>query len=154
MKNGNPATKALILFLMAPKGLFLFSPLLLKKYLPKEVFQFITSTNFHITGTFVVKIGLSLALYAFYNKWRHLVNQAAQSSISLISSSIQMPSEKWVNSGSPLKRYLKHGFELSVLTGLVFLTSSTRAGLLMTTGASLLAMAYVLFTNTQPPSAD
>ena len=34
MKNGNPMTKAFIVFLMAPKGLFLFSPLLIKKYLP------------------------------------------------------------------------------------------------------------------------
>lgn len=33
LKNGPPAAKLLAVFLLAPKGLFLFSPILIKKYM-------------------------------------------------------------------------------------------------------------------------
>ena len=71
MKNGNPATKALIVFLMAPKGLFIFSPLLLKKYLPADAMSALHPTihlgpMLFMTG----RLGLGVLAYALLNQWR------------------------------------------------------------------------------------
>lgn len=43
LKNGNPMTKALVVFMMAPKGMLIFGPLLIKKYVPAGVLAFICS---------------------------------------------------------------------------------------------------------------
>ena len=62
MKNGSPLTKAFVVFLLAPKGLVVFSPLLLAKsgFGP---FSFLSAFKLKMIAFTMVKIGLSLASF-------------------------------------------------------------------------------------------
>ena len=69
MKNGSPLTKCLAVFLLAPKGMIILTPVLLKKYLPGSALTFLSSLHFSpkVVGLFALKLALSYALYRIYN---------------------------------------------------------------------------------------
>lgn len=63
MKNGNPLTKALVIFLFAPKGLVFLSPLLLAKKAGGGPLALLSALNMKFIGLTAFKIGLSLASF-------------------------------------------------------------------------------------------
>ena len=68
MKNGNPATKALLLFLMAPKGLIIFGPVMLKKYMPVlNISAAALLPGLAIAG----RLGLGYITYMILDRWRN-----------------------------------------------------------------------------------
>lgn len=69
LKNGNPATKALLVFLAAPKGLVFFSPLLFKKYMPPWMLGMMSGFSMQSIALSAMKIGLSIAMYKYYKMW-------------------------------------------------------------------------------------
>lgn len=68
MKNGSPLTKCLVVFLMAPKGLIIFGPLMVKKYLNGGSMQGLAQHAPMILG--VGRVGLGFAVYCAFNYWR------------------------------------------------------------------------------------
>lgn len=65
LKNGSPATKILALFLVAPKGFFIFSPILIKRFLAKTGIEI----NAGAIAGFSAKIALGLAIWATLKKF-------------------------------------------------------------------------------------
>ena len=65
LKNGSPATKFLALFLVAPKGFFIFSLPLLKKFLVKNGIE----VNAAAVGVFAAKVAFGIAVWAAMKKF-------------------------------------------------------------------------------------
>ena len=68
MKNGGPLTKLLVVFLMAPKGLIIFGPLMIKKCLNGAGFPNFAQYAPMLLGT--ARVALGLGAYMAFNYWR------------------------------------------------------------------------------------
>ena len=69
LKNGSPATKFLALFLVAPKGFFIFSLPLLKKFLVKNGKTEGIEVNAAAVGVFAAKVAFGIAVWAAMKKF-------------------------------------------------------------------------------------
>lgn len=113
--GGNPFSRFLLIFLLAPKGSIILGPVLLKKYLPESAMNYITGLSPQVVGIFAFKLAISFAIFR--------VLQQMKDYFGIYKGFIQRNWNQKIQ--SPLTKGLKDCWNMCLITAFVFYVATS-----------------------------